>query len=195
MVPDSLKRTFRTAHGRRVLDAGGIEPDTVVVDEENGKIIDELLRKAMFFKFANQYAVAHKTLPENFEVSDDLLKDFEAFLQENKFQYQEQSEVKLKELKQIAERERYKKSFVNDVDQLESMVETEKQRTIQRYQKEMKSFLKTEIEGRINGENARIESTFPDDYELNVTVLLLKNRKVYDRLLAVGTDKASKRQD
>ncbi|HTP12194.1 MAG TPA: S41 family peptidase, partial [Bacteroidota bacterium] len=52
-VPDSLKRAFRTSHGRTVLDAGGIQPDTVVTEEENGRIIDELLRKAMFFKFAN----------------------------------------------------------------------------------------------------------------------------------------------
>ncbi|HTP12368.1 MAG TPA: hypothetical protein VMM37_02020, partial [Bacteroidota bacterium] len=135
----------------------------------------------------------HKTLPADFEVSDNMLKQFESFLRENNFQYQEESETKLKELKQIAERERYKKQFVDDIGNLEAMVVAEKQRTMQRYEKEMKGYLKTEIEGRINGENARIESTFPDDEELTITASLLKNRKVYDRLLAAAPDKPSDR--
>ncbi len=189
IFPDSLKRTFRTAHERKVLDAGGIQPDSSVVEEENGRIIDELLRKAMFFKFANLYAVKHKSLPEDFEVNDNLLKEFESFLRENKFEYQEESEVKLAELKQIAQKERYKKTFIDDVDQMEALVQSEKQRTMQRYEKEMKSYLLTEIEGRINGETARIASTFPDDDQLTIAANLLKNKKAYERLLAIVPSK------
>lgn len=191
-IPDSLKHVFRTSHNRKVLEGGGIDPDSVVLDEDHGKIIDELFRKAMFFKFANTYAVQHKTLPEDFQVSDELLKDFEGFLKEKKFEYQEDSEVKLQELKEIAEKERYKKAFLDDVSQLDKMIEAEKDRKIQRYEKEMRSYLKTEIEGRINGEKARIESTFPDDPQLKVAVSLLKDRKVYDRLLADKPVKSSR---
>jgi carboxyl-terminal processing protease len=189
--PDSLKRVFRTAHNRKVLEGGGIEPDSVVADEEEGKVIEELVRKALFFRFANTYAVQHKTLPEDFEVSDSLLQEFENFLKENHFQYQEDSEVKLKELKDIAVKERYKKAFVDDLNQLETMVAQEKERTIQRYQKEMRSYLTAVIEGRINGEKAEIASTFPDDRQLNTAIDLLKNAKVYDNLLAVKTTKGS----
>ena len=194
-IPDSLKRTFRTSHDRKVLDGGGVQPDSGVAEDENGKIIDELLRKSMFFKFANSYAVTHKNLTGDFQVTDNLLKEFESFLKENKFQYQEESETKLKELKQIAEKERYNKAFTDDVNQLSAMVDAEKQRTMQRYEKEMKIYLKTEIEGRINGENARIESTFPDDQQLMVAADLVKNKKVYDRLLAVKPGKSSTRQE
>jgi carboxyl-terminal processing protease len=189
--PDSLKRVFRTSNDRKVLEGGGIEPDSVVEDETEGKVIAELVRKAMFFKFANTYAVTHKTLPENFLVTDGMLKDFENFLKEQHFDYQEDSEIKLKEIKDIAEKERYNKAFLDDVNQLESMITAEKERKIQRYQKEMRSYLKAEIEGRINGEKAEIASTFPDDRQLNVAVSLLKSAKVYDKLLAIKPAKGS----
>ncbi len=190
-IPDSLKHVFRTSHSRKVLEGGGIEPDSIVEDEDQGKVITELVRKAMFFKFANTYAVLHRTLPENFEVSDVLLREFENFLKEKNFDYQEDSEIKLKELKDIATKERYKKAFLDDVNQLDTMIEAEKERKIQRYQKEMRSYLKAEIEGRINGEKAEIVSTFPDDRQLNVAIGLLKNPKMYDKLLAIKPGKSS----
>ena len=154
-----------------------------------GKFVEELVRKAMFFKFANSYAVDHKTLPNDFQVSDALLHDFEHYLKEKNFEYQEDSEIKLKELKDIATKERYQKSFLQDVDQLEAMIGKEKERTTQRYQKEMRSYLRAEIEGRINGDKAEIESTFPDDRQLQAAVGVLKNTRVYDNLLAVAPAK------
>lgn len=190
-IPDSLKQVFRTSHNRRVLEGGGIEPDSVVEEEDQGKVIAELVRKAMFFKFANIYAVEHKSLTEKFEVSDALLSEFETFLKEKNFDYQEDSEIKLKELRDIATKERYKKSFLDDVNQLDTMIAAEKERKIQRYQKEMRSYLKAEIEGRINGEKAEIASTFPDDHQLKVAVELLKKTKLYDRLLAITPGKNS----
>jgi len=195
VIPDSLKHVFRTSHDRKVLEGGGIEPDSVVDDEDQGKVVSELVRKAMFFSFANTYAVHHKNLPENFEVSDSLLDEFESFLKQKNFEYQEDSEIKLKELKEIATKERYKKAFLDDVNKLETMIEAEKERKIQRYKKEMRDYLKAEIEGRINGEKAEIASTFPDDRQLNVAIDLLKNARVYDNLLAIKPGKDQKHQE
>src|SRR5207247_3018500 len=50
-VPDSLKRMYKTANGRKVYEYGGITPDTVVKEEEFGPMVRELYRKSMFFKF------------------------------------------------------------------------------------------------------------------------------------------------
>ena len=193
-MPDSLKKVFRTTHNRRMLEGGGIEPDSVVEEEDEGKAIAELVRKAMFFKFANTYAVTHKTLPETFEVTDGLLTEFENFLKEQKFDYREDSEIKLKELKDIAIKERYDKAFLDDVELLDRMIASEKERKIQRYQKEMKSYLRAEIEGRINGEKAEIASTFPDDRQLKVAVSLLRNARVYSNLLAGRSTNGSEQE-
>ncbi len=194
-VPDSLRSVFRTSHDRIVRSAGGIQPDSVVEEEHVGKVIAELMRKAMFFGFANRYAVQHKTLPKNFEVSDSLLNEFENYLKEKHFEYQEDSEVKLGELKDIATKERYSKAFLGDVDQMENLIREEKARKMQRYKDEMRMYLGASIEGRIYGDSAEIASTLPDDRQLNIAIDLLRNRKTYDKLLATKPGKGPETEE
>jgi carboxyl-terminal processing protease len=182
--PDSLKREFHTAHNRRVFEAGGIVPDTLVTDERDSKLIVELYRKAMFFKFANHYASSNKSISPNFDVSDSLLNAFDRYLKEKKFAYQEEGELKLKELSTIAEDGRYNKAFVDELKQLQTMVEQEKQRQVERFRNEIREALRTEILARIKGDKARIESTFATDTQLRAAISVVKNKKVYEKLLA-----------
>jgi carboxyl-terminal processing protease len=182
--PDSSKREFQTAHQRRVFEAGGIAPDTLVTDESDSKLIIELYRKAMFFKFANHYASSHKSISQDFEVSDSLLRAFDGFLKEKKFAYQEEGELKLKELTAIAEDGRYNKAFVDELKQMQTMVEQEKLRQVERFRNEIRRGLRSEILARTKGDKARIESTFSTDVQLKSATSILKNKKVYEKLLA-----------
>ncbi|MGB2869844.1 MAG: S41 family peptidase [Bacteroidota bacterium] len=183
-IPDSLKKEFRTSHDRKVLEGGGIEPDSTVSEEDRIRMIDELLRKAMFFKFANHYASQHKTLPPDFEVTDAMIEEFEAYVKDKKFEYEEEGQIKLKELKEVAEKSRYDKPFFDELKRVESLIKDEKERQMHRYQEEVRSLLKTEIVGRMKGEKAQIESTFADDRQLEVAVHVLKDKKNYQRLLS-----------
>ena len=182
-IPDSLKKEFRTSHDRKVLEGGGIEPDSTVPELDRIKLIDELLRKAMFFKFANHYASEHKTLPANFEVTDSMIEEFESYEKDKKFEYEEEGQLKLKELKEIATKSRYDKPFFDEVKRMESLINQEKERQVHRYQEEVRSLLRTEIIGRMKGEKAQIESTFADDEQLEVAVNLLKDKRQYQSLL------------
>ncbi len=85
--PDSMRKEFRTAHNRKVLDGGGIVPDSTVPDDSSSKLLEELARKAMLFKYANHLAAEKKMVPDDFVITDELMKDFEAFLKERDFQY------------------------------------------------------------------------------------------------------------
>ena len=184
-VPDSLRREFRTMHNRRVWESGGILPDTVVADTVRHAILDELNRKAMFFKYANHLAAEKKTLPDNFEVTNELIDDFVAFLNERGFEYHEEGETKLKELRALATSARYDKSFIDGLDKLENILNADKGRQIYRYQEEIRAALKTEILARMKGDKARYESTFAADKQLQAAVDILKNKKIYDRLLGI----------
>ena len=180
---DSVKKEFRTSHDRKVLEGGGIDPDTVVDEEEYSKLFTELFRKAMFFKYANRYASEHKTLPDQFEVRDDVITDFEKFLKERKFEYQEETELKLRDLRELAEKSRYGPAFFEQAQKMNSLINAEKARATERYKKELRSALKTEIVGRVKGDKAKIESTFDDDNQLRVAANLLRNKKMYERIL------------
>ena len=182
-VPDSLKHEFRTAHGRRVWESGGILPDTIVTDSLHSTLLDELNRKAMFFKYANRYAAENKTLPDSFEVTNKQIENFEVFLKEKGFECEEEGEVKLQELRKLATDARYDKSFVDGIEKLETILKRDKDRQIYRFQEEIRTTLKTEILARIKGDKARFESTFSRDKQLQTAIRILKNKKAYDNLL------------
>ena len=126
--PDSMRKEFRTAHNRKVLDGRGISPDSTVPEESSSRLLEELARKAMLFKFANHLATQKKVVSDDFTVDEQLLKDFEAFLKEKEFQYEEESETKVKELREAAQKERYGKSFYDGMDRIEKAISAEKAR-------------------------------------------------------------------
>jgi carboxyl-terminal processing protease len=184
-VPDSLKHEFRTTHNRRVWESGGILPDTIVTDSLHSNFLDELSRKAMFFKYANRFAAENKTLPDSFEVTNKQIEAFEIFLKEKGFECEEEGEAKLQELHMLATNARYDKSFVDGIEKLKTILKGERDRQIYRYQEEIRTTLKTEILARIKGDKARFESTFSRDKQLQTAIGIIKNRKIYDKLLGV----------
>ncbi len=184
VVPDSSRREYRTAHERKVYEAGGIQPDTVVADEGLSELMKELNRKAMFFKYANYFVSQHKDLPENFEIQDSLVDDFRKYLQKNQFDYKEEGEAKVEELKEIAQKEKYATSVLKDIEKVAKAVSEEKLKEFTRHKEEIKRALTIELIGRYRGEQGRIATTLRDDKQLNVAVSLLKNGTEYQRRLA-----------
>ena len=181
--PDSLRKEFRTAHNRKVLDGRGISPDSTVPEEPSSKLLEELARKAMLFKFANHLASQKKTISDDFTVDDKLLNDFEAFLKEKEFQYEEESETKVKELREAAVKERYGKSFYEGIDRIEKAIRAEKTRAFERYDKEIRNALRLEIIGRLKGDKAAIAASIKDDQQLQVAAALVKNKSLYKKML------------
>lgn len=181
--PDSLRREFLTVHKRPVFEGGGIAPDSTVREETVGTIVDELSRKAMFFKYANHFALNRTSIPDHFTVTDDILKDFEAFLKEKDFQYEEEAEGKIKELRELGTKARYGKSFSEGIEEISDAVQAEKARAFERYDKEIRTALELQIIARIKGEKAAIEASFPSDRQLKVALHLLENKREYRRLL------------
>ena len=182
--PDSARKQFRTRHNRIVLDGEGIVPDSTVPDDQSSKLLDELARKAMLFKFANHLAAEKKVVADNFEVTNDLMKQFESYLKEGDFKYEEDSEIKLKQLRETAEKERYGKPFYDGIDRMEKIIEAEKARAFDRYNSEIRKALRLEIIDRMKGDKAAIQASFRDDTQLQTAVAILKNKVLYSKMLS-----------
>jgi len=181
--PDSMRKEFLTAHNRKVLDGRGITPDSTVPEEPSSKLLEELSRKAMLFKFANHLASQKKNIADDFTVDEQLRKEFEGFLKEKEFQYEEESETKVKELRETAAKERYGKSFYEGIDRIEGAIKAEKARAFERYDKEIRNALRLEIIGRLKGDKAAIGASIKDDQQLQVAVALVKNKSLYKKML------------
>jgi carboxyl-terminal processing protease len=177
-VPDTAKRKFVTAHGREVFEHGGITPDTMITEEDVGPMVKELLRKSLFFKFANKYVAEHKGTPIT-DVTDNVLNIFRNYLDEQKFEFQEQSLSKVRELRELAEELHYGEQSLREIDRLKSELEKERMSAFDRYRNHIKRLLAIELMGRSGGERGRIEASLAGDVQLHAAIALLKDSQRY----------------
>jgi carboxyl-terminal processing protease len=72
--------TYKTDKGRTVTGGGGIQPDILVSPEPFTRFEGVLDSSGAVTVFATLYLAAHSPLPDNFEVTADLLDDFKVNL-------------------------------------------------------------------------------------------------------------------
>ena len=183
-VPDSLRREFKTSRGRKEYEFGGLAPDSVVRDEDVGPMVRELIKRALLFKFANSYVADHKG-EKITGVDETILTAFRAFLEKEKFDYQEEMEGKITELRQVAERSHYARDVSDNLDRLELALQKEKTRGFERYKDHITNELNVEIMARLGGDHGRIEASFTGDLPLLAAEGLVKNKKAYTRKLGL----------
>ncbi|HTS00585.1 MAG TPA: S41 family peptidase, partial [Bacteroidota bacterium] len=181
-VPDSLRRGFHTLHGRKVFEYGGIAPDSVATEEDEGPMVRELQRRALIFKFANSYVAAHKGVDVD-SADAAIQNEFRAFLEKEKFDYQEDMEGKIGDLKTVAERSHYGRSVLDELDRLEVTLQKEKLRGFDRYRDHIANELTIELRARLHGDTGRIAASLRDDRQLRVAEALLKDHRTYERKL------------
>ncbi len=182
VTPDSLRKQFKTVKGRVVYERGGIAPDSLVNDTDEGPMVHELIRRALFYKFANQYAAKHPGGGFT-RVTSGILSDFHTFLAGQQFDFNEEAETKIKDLHKVAVQDHYGKEVMADLDNMQALITREKQRAFDRYSDHIADELNQELASRYKGEKGRIEASLEDDPQLNAGVGLLKNKTVYQRKL------------
>lgn len=175
---DSLKQEFSTMAGRKVYGHGGVTPDSVVDEVDAGPMVRQLYRKSMFFKFSNKYVAGNKGR-EITGVTDATLDAFRKYLEEQQFDFQEESETKIQELRTLAETLHYSKEVLADLDALKADLEKEKKRGFERYRGHIRTALEIELMARVKGEQGRIEASLKDDVQLAAGVALLKSPSAY----------------
>ena len=182
--PDTLPKVFKTKNGRKVYGNGGITPDTVVAGGKHSDLFVALVRKGMFFKFANYYAGKHK-VDKNFEVDDKIFEEFKKFVKANGFNFKDSVEVALEGAIAYAKRHNYSNL---QIAKLKSMLESVKEdnfNAFDRNKDELKRELEREILLRYMYERDVIEHGLRYDRQLKVAISILKNRKIYNSLLEV----------
>ncbi len=146
-VPDSLTHEFKTKKGRIVRDGGGITPDIDLSKEEELNIVYYLYVQHKFFDFATRYKMEHPNICpiEQFEVTDSLLADFEAYLMAEKFTYTSETERLYEQLLELAKIEGLDTIAANELSALEEKLKPNISRSLQQHKERIKEFLGAEI--------------------------------------------------
>lgn len=171
---DSLKKEFRTAAGRIVFEHGGITPDSVVPEAETGVLVRTLLRKSLFFRFAARAGAAAGA-----SVTDSVLAQFRVFLEEQKFDFEDEAVMKTKELRASAEKLGYGAGVLDGLGRLEAGLAAEKGRSFDRARERIRRELAMELGARARGEAGRIEASWTGDPVVETALALLRAPEVY----------------
>ena len=169
VVPDSLISEYTTQNGRLVYDGGGIQPDFEVVPEMLSEITLQLYTQSMFFNFATRYRNTHEEIdsPEKFSLSDDDYTLFEAFIEENNFEFRTASEKAFAQLLKSAKREKYYKLAEAEFSSLEEKLAHNNLKDLETFEKEIKQILTEEIVNQYYYQAGRILTQIQDDSQLD----------------------------
>lgn len=180
---DSLQRQFATRNGRPVSNGRGVEPDRMASLETESELEKALVRRAAFFFYANHFAARNDSIPPGFTVSDDILTDFAAWLEEEEFTYRTDAEHALQTLDDQLTENGYE-SAQDEMEALREAMLAEKRTAFERNKDNLKKQLQEEILARYFGQSAQIASSFEHDAQILAAVDLLEDLPAYRQILA-----------
>ncbi len=191
-IPDSLISEFQTRNGRKVFDGGGITPDMVLNQENLSQVVIELYTQNLIFDFATQYLLEQPEEPENrvFKLTDEEYKNFIIFVSSRDFDYETESENKLKDLVATAKREKYYGLAEAEFEALKSRLIHDNEKDLMAFKSEINQLLNEEIAGRYFLQSGRIATSVSEDIEINKADSLLKDTERYHSVLNPGKKKS-----
>lgn len=182
-VQESQRQEFKTQRGRIVRDGGGIEPD-VEVQSRPTFLELALQRQNMYFRFANKYGADLKqpALPENFEVTDSMYRDFVKFVSTSEFKYESKFDEAFSELDNMYSDVGYEtaRSRVGDLKRATQM---DMKSDFIRHEKEIRVQIDSAIRYRFQPDSERIIAELRNDDQLAEALRVLKEPTEYQELL------------
>lgn len=164
-VPDSLRKAFKTANGRIVLDGAGIEPDEKVDEITYAPISYTLVTGNHIFDFATKYFYKNKTIsdPRSFELSDQDYEEFKKFLEGKDYDYTTYTEKSVQDLEKYVQKEAYYEEIKAQLEAIKLKVNHSKENDLNSHKKEIKKILSEEIVSRYYFQEGMIEAGLYQD--------------------------------
>lgn len=184
-VPDSLRKAFTTADGRKVRDGGGIEPDDAVDPTMLSQVTVTLLRRQYILDYATQYYYAHPKIAAagTFSLSEDDFTDFMHYLDGRNYSYKTHTEEALESFQATARKEKYYDAVSKEFEALQAKMKHDKKQDLLKNKTEIKHLLEEEISNRYYMQKGRIAQSLVTDNEVIEAVKVLHNPTQYQQLL------------
>ncbi len=181
LIPDSLISEFQTKKGRKVYDGGGVAPDVKIESDMVSNLSIELINQFLVFDFATRFAAENQTIadPEEFQISEDTYKKFIAFVKENNFKYESDSQNEFEELVKLAKREKYYGLAEKEFEALKTKLQPDFEKDALQFSDEIKELLKDEIVSRYYYQKGAIKAALKDDKGLKRAIEELNSPTAY----------------
>lgn len=183
---DSLRREFRTSHGRIVFDGGGLKPDIETENAQDIPVLAALVNSGMLFEYASKFTNENPGLRTSapFELSDTEYARFVSWIKERKFSYTTTIEQQIKEFREAAKSEQYYPEIERELNALSNRVEANKANDFIRFKREVKNFLEQQIAFHYNLFDGQVPVSLRSDKEVEKAKDILSDLKKYQALLS-----------
>jgi carboxyl-terminal processing protease len=184
--PDSLKREFKTTHGRQVFDGAGLDPDVLINSDPYSTALVELAGSGLIFDYASKYCGEHD-VPANlrtFRLSDSEYQQFLAWVKEQKFSFESETDKKADDLIASAKRERYYNELQSSLKELKVKMDQNKNGALLKFKPEVSKILEEEIAFHYQLAKGQAEVSMDRDPEILEAKRILANSAEYKKLLS-----------
>jgi carboxyl-terminal processing protease len=189
-VPDSLRKAFKTANGRIVLDGAGIEPDEKVTEKSHAPISYTLVAGNHVFDYATTFFYNNPTIasPSTFEVSEEIYADFKKFLVGKEYDYTTYTEKSVQDMEKFLAKESYFDEVKEQLELIKSKVNHSKENDLDTHKKEIKKILSEEIVSRYYFQEGMIEASLQGDPVIELAKEYFASRARMSKALAESSN-------
>ena len=175
---------FKTKKGRTVYDGGGILPDVVLEESKVSPIAESLQKNDGVFNYATYYYFKNPNLGTQIpSITDADYADFKAFLKREKFSFDTETELALKNTLEKAKKEKIDETIVKEYDQLFAALQRSEELLLDKNQKEIKKLIQDELIKRYQYKEGLYQFYIKNNPEISKAVTLLANQSDYNKIL------------
>ncbi len=193
ILPDSIAADvttdkYFTRNGREVLGGGGITPDVELKLPLLSPKVVEMYRRDLFYTFVQKWTTENGQ-PENYDISEDMIVQFEQYLDSADFEPPILGSNELDALRELGEEDSLDTEFFAQLDQLKQLLTDQSKSVTLDVRESIKQSLEREVASLIGGRESRIRASFDEDVQLSEAIKILRDKERYNSLLQ-STDRA-----
>lgn len=175
---------FKTRKGRTVYDGGGIQPDIELEETKTSPITEALQKNDGIFNYVTNYYYKNPNLGNQIPTfSDADFQDFKQFLKTEKYSFDTETELALKNTLAVAKKEKIDESIKSEYQQLLTALQKSENNVLDKNQKEIKNLIIDEIITRYQYQEGLYQYYLKNNSEIKKAVSVLNSSSEYKTIL------------
>lgn len=180
----SKYNAFKTKKGRTVYDGGGIQPDVELAETKLSTIAEVIQKNDGIFNYVTYYYFKNPTLGDKIPTLTDAdFADFKAFLKREKYTFDTETELALKNTLEKAKKEKIDDSIITEYNQLLAALQKSEESLLDKNQKEIKKIMLDEIIKRYQYKEGLYQYYTKNNFEISKAKEVLANTSEYNKIL------------
>jgi carboxyl-terminal processing protease len=175
---------FKTRKGRTVYDGGGILPDIELEETKISPITEALQKNDGIFNYVTNYYYKNSNLGNQIPTfSDGDFQDFKQFLKNEKYAFDTETELALKNTLAVAKKEKIDGSIILEYQQLLTALQKSESNLLDKNQKEIRNLIIDEIIRRYQYQEGLYQYYVKNNSEIKKAVSILNSSADYKTIL------------